>query len=97
MSDNSVTVSALPNASNVATTDKILVLYNAISNAEVANGSPSVRTIAIQDFSNSIILSNNAPANSSSNGVAGSIRYDSNNLYICIANNVWVRTPLISI
>jgi len=96
MSNNSVAVSQLPNASNVVATDKILILYNAISNSSVANGSPSVRTIPLSNFSNCFILSNNAPANSSSYGIAGSIAYDNTHFYVCISSNNWVRTTLSS-
>ena len=87
MATNSVTVSQLPNTSVMASTDRIMVLSNTV-------GTASVRTIAMNDFSNSIIISNNSPATSSSNGVAGAFAYDNAYLYICIANNSWVRTPL---
>lgn len=36
----------------------------------------------------------NAPANSSANGVAGEIAYDSNYVYVCVANNTWKRLSL---
>lgn len=94
MANNSVVVSSLPNASNVVATDKVLVLYNAVSNPLVANGSPSVRTISLTNFSNSFILSSRAPANSSSQGNPGNIAYDNTHFYVCIANNNWVRTTL---
>jgi hypothetical protein len=60
MANNSVAVSALPTASNLASTDRVLILYNAVSNAAVANGIPSVRTIPVSNFlvSNSSISSN---------------------------------------
>jgi hypothetical protein len=48
----------------------------------------------MSDFSANIIVSNSVPANSSSNGIAGTIRYDANNLYVCIANNTWKRASL---
>jgi len=35
-----------------------------------------------------------APANSSANGVAGQIAYDSNYVYVCVANNTWKRLSL---
>jgi hypothetical protein len=48
----------------------------------------------MSDFSANIIVSNSVPANSSSNGIPGTIRYDANNFYVCIANNTWKRSPL---
>jgi len=69
MSNNSVAISQLPNASNVVATDKILVLYNAISNGAVANGSPSVRTISVENFITNPIIAGNA-AQAYTNAVA---------------------------
>jgi len=87
MADNSKKVSELPTASNVASTDRVLVLRSPASNA-------SVRTVPFSDLSANIIISNSAPANSSSNGTAGTIRYDSSYVYICTANNTWKRASL---
>lgn len=87
MVDNAKKVSELPTASNVASTDRVLVLRNPASNA-------SVRTVTMSDFSANIVISNSVPVSSTSNGIAGTIRYDANNFYICIANNTWKRTPL---
>lgn len=89
MADNSKKVSELPTTSNVASTDRILVLRSPASNA-------SVRTIPFSDLSANIIVSNSVPANSTSNGLAGTIRYDSNNIYVCISNNSWKRAALTS-
>jgi hypothetical protein len=84
MADNSKKVSELSTASNVASTDRILVLRDPA-------GSPSVRTVNFSTLSANLIVSNTAPANSSSNGLAGTIRYDSSWLYVCVANNSWKR------
>ena len=40
------------------------------------------------------IASTGAPATASSTGTPGDIRYDSNYVYICIANNTWKRAAL---
>lgn len=87
MADNSKKISEVPTASNVAITDRVLVLRSPSSNA-------SVRTVEIADFSANIVISNTVPANSSSNGVAGTIRFDSSYLYICTSNNTWKRASL---
>ena len=89
MADNSKKVSELPIAVNVASADRILVLRDPA-------GNPSVRTAALSTVSANLTLSNSAPANSSVNGVAGTIRYDSNYVYICVANNAWKRASLTS-
>lgn len=36
----------------------------------------------------------NVPTTASSTGVAGTIRYDDNYVYVCIATNTWKRSPL---
>jgi hypothetical protein len=87
MADNSKKISELPTASNAALTDRILILRSPAANA-------SVRTITVADFSANIVLSNTAPATSSSNGVAGAIRFDSGYVYVCVANNNWKRASL---
>lgn len=87
MADNSKKVSELPTASNVASTDRVLVLRDPSSNA-------SVRTVTLSTLSANIIVSNSVPATSSSNGLAGTIRYDSSYVYICTANNTWKRASL---
>jgi len=89
MADNSKKVSELPTASNVASTDRILVLRSPSSNA-------SVRTVTMANFSANVLISNSVPANSSSNGIAGTIRYDSSYVYVCVSENVWKRTTLTS-
>ena len=90
MADNSRKVSELPTAANVAATDRVLVLRDPSGNA-------SVRTVTLSTLSANLVISNTGiPAASSSNGVAGSIKYDSNYVYICLANNTWKRAALSS-
>ncbi len=87
MADNSKKVSELPTAANVASTDRVLVLRD-------PSGSPSVRTVNVSIFSANLLLSNSVPANSTANGIAGTIRYDSSYVYVCTANNTWKRAAL---
>ena len=42
------------------------------------------------------IRDQNAPAAASSNGFRGEIRYDSNYIYVCVADNTWKREALSS-
>lgn len=87
MADNSKKVSELPTAANVAASDRVLVLRD-------PGGSPSVRTVNVNIFAANLTISNSVPANSSANGIAGTIRYDSSYIYVCIANNTWKRSTL---
>ena len=87
MTDNSKKVSQLPTAANVASSDRVLVLRDPA-------GSPSLRTVTLNTLSANLVISNIVPSNSTSNGIAGTICYDSTNLYVCISNNNWVRTAL---
>lgn len=89
MADNSKKVSELPTAANVAITDRVLVLRD-------PSGTPSVRTVNVSVLSANLTISNTAVANSTANGVAGNIRFDSNYLYVCVANNIWKRVSLSS-
>lgn len=87
MSDNSKKISQLPTAANVAPTDRILVLRDPSSN-------PSTRTVEVNVFAANLALSNSVPATASSNGVTGTVRYDSSYVYVCVANNTWKRANL---
>lgn len=87
MADNSKKVSELPTAANVALTDRVLVLRD-------PSGTPSVRTVNVNIFAANLVISNTVPANSSSTGIAGSLRYDSSYIYVCVANNTWKRTAI---
>lgn len=87
MADNAKKVSELPTASNVASTDRVLVLRNPA-------GSASVRTVNFSTLSANILISNSVPANSTSDGIPGTIRFDSGYIYVCTANNTWKRATL---
>lgn len=87
MTDNSKKISELPTAANVASSDRILVLRD-------PSGSPSVRTVNVNIFCANIVISNSVPANSTANGIAGTIRFDTSYVYVCVANNTWKRATL---
>jgi hypothetical protein len=89
MADNSKMVSELAIAANIASTDRLLVLRDPAAN-------PSVRTITLGNISANLQLTTLTPANSSANGLAGTIRYDSSYVYVCVANNTWKRASLTS-
>jgi hypothetical protein len=89
MADSSKKVSELPIAANVASTDRVMVLREPSGNA-------SVRTITVANFGANLVFSNSVPANSSSTGIAGTIRFDSGFVYVCVANNTWRRAAITS-
>jgi len=82
-----VKISSLPITTTLSANDRVVVLANPSSYA-------NVKTIAFSDLSNNFNVSNNVPATSSSNGVPGQMRFSSSYLYICVANNSWKRTSL---
>lgn len=89
MANTGFKVSEIPTAANVASTDRVMILRD-------PSGTPSVRTVNMNIFSANITLSNSVPANSTANGIMGTIRYDSSYAYICVSNNVWKRISLSS-
>ena len=89
MSDNSKKVSELPIAANTAATDRIVILRD-------PSGTPSLRTIKVSDFGANLVFSNSIPVSSVSNGIAGTIRFDSNYIYVCVSTNTWKRSELSS-
>lgn len=87
MADDSKKVSELPTAANVAATDRVLVLRDPSGNA-------SVRTVNVNIFAANLTISNSVPATATSNGIAGTIRYDSSYIYVCVATNTWKRAAI---
>jgi hypothetical protein len=47
----------------------------------------------VERFANSIIV-NKTPPTSSSTGIRGEVCWDTNYIYICIAENTWKRAPI---
>lgn len=90
MSNNVKKISELVVANTLSSTDRVVVLTNPGSSA-------NVRTITTANFANSVaakFISNAVPASNTSNGSPGQIAYDNNSIYICIANNTWGKAAL---
>lgn len=87
MANGSIKTSELTTATNVASTDRILVLRD-------PSGTPSLRTVQFSYLGANLIVSNSAPANSTANGNTGEIKYDNTYFYICVSNNIWKRITL---
>jgi len=84
MANTAKKTSELTVAANVATTDRFLIVRD-------PSGTPSTRTVTLSTVGANLILSNSAPANSTANGLAGEVKYDTSYLYICVSNNTWKR------
>jgi len=87
MPDDSKKVSQLPTTSNVAPTDKLLVLRDPL-------GDKKLNTVNVATLAANLTLSVGTPANSSANGVAGMIKIDDKYIYVCVSKNDWKRVAL---
>jgi len=87
MANTAKKTSELTVAANVATTDRFLIVRD-------PSGTPSTRTVTLSTVGANLIRSNSAPANSTANGLAGEVKYDTSYLYICVSNNTWKRITL---
>ena len=87
MANTAKKTSELTVVANVATTDRFLIVRD-------PSGTPSTRTVTLSTVGANLILSNSAPANSTANGLAGEVKYDTSYLYICVSNNTWKRITL---
>lgn len=74
-------------AANIAATDRFLIIRD-------PSGTPSTRTVTLSTVAANLTLSNSTPANSTANGLAGEMKYDSSYLYVCVSNNTWKRITL---
>ena len=88
MANDARRISDLAVANTIAKSDRLVALVNPSTTANVL-------TITLSSIQ-SIIISNSVPANSSSPGTPPQIAYDANNLYVCVANNRWVKTGLVA-
>lgn len=75
MTDNSLKVSQLPTTTNVASSDRLVVLYNAAN----TSGGASVRTITVNNYNSSTVLGPYANDSVATTGgvVLGGLYYDS--------------------
>jgi hypothetical protein len=83
-------ISELGIANTLSSTDRVVVLTS-------PNSTANVKTITTVNFANSVaakIISNSAPTSNTSNGFVGQIAYNSNAVYVCVANNKWGKASL---
>lgn len=92
------TVIVNPQTNNVVITktndDQTVVSTYAVN----VTSSPSVSIVSVTNNAGiSVLLPNFVPQSSTSAGVAGELRWDSNFLYLCVSQNLWKKIPLSNI
>lgn len=90
MANESKKISDLAVATTLSATDRVVVLVNPSSTA-------NVKTITTSNFANSVaakFISNAVPTSNTSNGTPGQIAYNNNYIFVCVANNTWGRATL---
>lgn len=82
---------SLPQFTALGPQDRVFVI--ASMNTVPNTGTVNVATL----FTNAVIsVASAPPANSTANGVPGQLTYDSNYIYVCLANSSWKRATLSS-
>lgn len=90
MANEAKKISELSVATTLSANDRVVVLVNPSSTA-------NVKTITTSNFANSVaakFISNTIPASNTSNGSPGQIAYSNTHVYVCVANNTWGRSAL---
>tara|TARA_B100001093_G_C26212877_1_gene752783 strand:- start:349 stop:600 length:252 start_codon:yes stop_codon:yes gene_type:complete len=60
------------------------------SDSDASNATKNFNVGALRDY----MITSSVPATASSTGVAGTLAYDSNYLYVCVATNTWKRVAI---
>ncbi len=60
------------------------------SDSDASNATKNFTIGSIRDY----MITSSVPATASSTGVAGTLAYDSNYLYVCVATNTWKRVAI---
>jgi len=67
-------------------------LQRVLTNGNTSNLSMTVNTVTCN---NSLTISNTrTPSSASASGTKGTIAWDANYIYVCVANNTWKRAAL---
>ena len=95
MGDRAKKISELT-ALSTATGDDLLVIVDDPSGNAVTK-SVTVTALLYTSGVNvkaTAVKSGSVPANSSASGTGGDVRFDSDYVYVCVANNTWKRASL---
>jgi archaeosine-15-forming tRNA-guanine transglycosylase len=90
MAGDAKKVSELAVATTLSANDRVVVLVNPSTTA-------NVKTITASNFANSVaakFISNSVPTSNTSTGSPGQIAYSNNYIFVCVANNTWGRATL---
>lgn len=86
---------------NINTEPNIVVVSQSSDNNDIitqnliVSSSPSIEIVSpLLNIGTSYINPVDPPTSTSSQGVPGEIRFDLNNLYICVLSNNWKKVPL---
>ncbi len=60
------------------------------SDSDASNATKNFTIGSIRDY----MITSSVPVTASSTGVAGTLAYDSNYLYVCVATNTWKRVAI---
>jgi len=82
-----IKVSALPVSNTLSANDRVVILTNTSSSA-------NLKTISATNFANGFLVKKTTPVSNTANGTAGQIAYDNTYFYVCVANNKWGRASL---
>jgi hypothetical protein len=102
VTDESVKLTAFPVANGLAGTDSVVALYfnGSTTNSSIITATNlfgnSKASYVVQNGYSLIVANTFTPANSTANGIQGTIAWDSSFIYVCTANNVWKRATLAS-
>lgn len=102
MTDRAKKITELPAHSNAPANNVLVIVHQpGLANAETMKITLSSLfaniSCNVAFTGNTLVMPNTAaPAAANSTGTKGEIRFSNSHLYICIANNTWVRSALSS-
>ncbi len=83
------------NTSNLAVSNTVSSLDRIVFLKD-PTGTPRTMLLPVTTLSANMVFSNSAPTSNSSNGTPGTIRWDTDYIYVCVASNQWKRAALAS-
>lgn len=91
MANDTRKLSTLNVASAISANDRILILKNAGSSTAETQ---TINANTLATYITGVAISNTAPANLASVGIKGTMAFDANFFYVCVAANTWVKMAI---
>lgn len=91
MANDTKKLSTLNVASAISANDRVLILKNAGSSSAETQ---TINANTLATYVTGVAISNVAPANLTSVGIKGSMAFDANFFYVCVAANTWVKMAI---